>query len=277
MIRSLKISGFRSLRDATLELRPLNVLIGPNQSGKTNLLDALDLLKQAGEGRLKSAIDHSRGGFENIIWAGPNVEEIRFDVEVSFLFKFDEPEHIINASFSLIKSKFGYRIGRYLFSEADQVIFGAEEGFGDVLIPPPFDQREIPFLGFMQIASMLPELESKPAHNNLIMYVRSILSSTAIYPGFVTQPRWASVHPGSMPQIRLPQPVTHATEWDPSGDNLVNVLYTLSQDEDRWDDFKASIQTGFPDFDNIAFPADAGQGRIALAWVDRRFPRSCGH
>ena len=33
------------------------------------------------------------------------------------------------------------------------------------------------------------------------------------------------------------------------------------------------IRLGFPDFDNILFPADAGQGRIALAWVDRRFPR----
>ena len=47
MIEAIEIEGFRSLRSTRLEVRPLNVLIGPNQSGKTNFLDALDLLKRA--------------------------------------------------------------------------------------------------------------------------------------------------------------------------------------------------------------------------------------
>ena len=55
----------------------------------------------------------------------------------------------------------------------------------------------------------------------------------------------------------------NATELEPLGGNLVNVLYTMSQDPERWDEFKEMVRTGFPDFENIAFPADAGQGRIA--------------
>ncbi len=47
MIKAIEIEGFRSLRSVRFELRPLNVLIGPNQSGKTNILDALDLLSRA--------------------------------------------------------------------------------------------------------------------------------------------------------------------------------------------------------------------------------------
>ena len=62
MIKSIEIEGFRSLRHVRLDLRPLNVLIGPNQSGKTNILDALDFLAQAVQGQLSPALYHSRGG-----------------------------------------------------------------------------------------------------------------------------------------------------------------------------------------------------------------------
>lgn len=45
-IRTITIQGFRSLAELKdLELRPLNVLIGANGSGKSNFLGALDLLQ----------------------------------------------------------------------------------------------------------------------------------------------------------------------------------------------------------------------------------------
>ncbi len=70
LIKSIEIEGFRSLRHVRLDLRPLNVLIGPNQSGKTNILDALDFLAQAVQGKLSPALYHSRGGLANLLWAG---------------------------------------------------------------------------------------------------------------------------------------------------------------------------------------------------------------
>jgi len=44
MIKKLHIQSFRSIKDITLDLSNLNALIGPNSTGKTNILKALDLL-----------------------------------------------------------------------------------------------------------------------------------------------------------------------------------------------------------------------------------------
>jgi predicted ATPase len=52
----LTIEGFRSLKHVEWSPARLNVLIGPNGSGKFNLLRALRLLRSAGSGTLRDAI-----------------------------------------------------------------------------------------------------------------------------------------------------------------------------------------------------------------------------
>jgi len=44
LIRRVRIAGYKSLRDVEVRLRPLSVLFGPNSAGKSNFLDALQLL-----------------------------------------------------------------------------------------------------------------------------------------------------------------------------------------------------------------------------------------
>ena len=62
MIRRVFIKGYKSLRDVDLILSPLTVIIGPNASGKSNLLDALGLLSRIVTGStIKAAFDEHRG------------------------------------------------------------------------------------------------------------------------------------------------------------------------------------------------------------------------
>ena len=57
--------NFRSIEYAELELDPLTVLVGPNASGKSNLLDMLGLLADAIRDGLETAITR-RGGIDSV-------------------------------------------------------------------------------------------------------------------------------------------------------------------------------------------------------------------
>ena len=69
-IRQIHIQGYRSIRDLKLGLSQVNVVLGPNGCGKTNLYRALHLLHVAAEGELAQTLSRE-GGLPSVVWAGP--------------------------------------------------------------------------------------------------------------------------------------------------------------------------------------------------------------
>ena len=58
MLKRIHIQGYKSLEDVEVSLSQLVVLFGPNAAGKSNLLDALQLLSKLGTSRtVKEAFD----------------------------------------------------------------------------------------------------------------------------------------------------------------------------------------------------------------------------
>lgn len=75
MIRHIHIAGYRSVRDLSLDLKPINVLTGPNGCGKSNLYNSLVLIGRAAQGQFARAIAEE-GGTPSVFWAGG--ERIRY-------------------------------------------------------------------------------------------------------------------------------------------------------------------------------------------------------
>ena len=65
LITRLRAVNFRSLADVEVELAPLTVFVGPNASGKSNILDTLRFIRDAVGSGLQQAIDR-RGGMSAI-------------------------------------------------------------------------------------------------------------------------------------------------------------------------------------------------------------------
>lgn len=51
MLKRVHIKGYKSLVDVEVKLEPLTMLFGPNAAGKSNFLDALQLLSRIGASR----------------------------------------------------------------------------------------------------------------------------------------------------------------------------------------------------------------------------------
>ena len=86
MIRRLSVRNFRSLRETVVELGPCNVFVGPNMSGKSNVLSVLRFLAflvspQPGVSGLSRAVNTFGGGFSELAWRGDDSELISMELE----------------------------------------------------------------------------------------------------------------------------------------------------------------------------------------------------
>jgi predicted ATPase len=81
MITKLRIENFKCLRDVTVELQPLTVLIGKNDTGKTSLLEALGML-----GEMVNSFgprSWEGQGIDNLIRRGATERLIRWQATVA--------------------------------------------------------------------------------------------------------------------------------------------------------------------------------------------------
>lgn len=71
-LNRITIKGFKSIRDMGLELRPLNILIGVNGAGKSNLVAFFKMINEMMGGRLQEYIA-TEGRAKSLLHFGPKV------------------------------------------------------------------------------------------------------------------------------------------------------------------------------------------------------------
>lgn len=81
-LNRIEIEGFKSIREADLELRPLNILIGANGAGKSNFIGLFRLLNEMIEKRFQLAVRQG-GGASTFLYFGPKVTD-RIRVHLHF-------------------------------------------------------------------------------------------------------------------------------------------------------------------------------------------------
>ncbi len=87
MITRLHVRNFKSLRELDMHLGLINVLVGPNMAGKSNILDALRFLYEIvfpkpGMDGVSFALAQ-RGGANEVLWKGGDESLITLAVEVT--------------------------------------------------------------------------------------------------------------------------------------------------------------------------------------------------
>lgn len=284
MLTRLSVKNFRLLRSVQIDIKPGQpiVLIGPNSSGKSSVLDALEFLRRCVDEGIPKAVAAFGGKVATAGTSKPvEVEVILADGAWDDLFRTFDP---IRYGFSVGSPPFAPMVDREWIYKFPTGPTGAEEQvYGKDLMSAT--DPDVPWVLDSKTQKKVKINKLKP---DQLVFRQSLpvplgfdteaiineLSSIQTYPGFATTPSWARDprEGGSAPLeqsvIIAPQP-----RLDRRGLDLINALYSLHSDHQaEWDELLRAFCAEFPFVARLEFPADPAGGRVALGWRDKRFP-----
>ncbi|MEO0134416.1 MAG: AAA family ATPase, partial [candidate division WOR-3 bacterium] len=100
-LKKIKVQNFKSFKDVEIEFEKFNVIVGPNASGKTNLVDLFSLLKKI-YSLLTPFPFLDWWGYNNVVW---NQEE-HLPIIVKMFFEFENYNFSFETIFTGITGKF---------------------------------------------------------------------------------------------------------------------------------------------------------------------------
>ncbi|OHB80315.1 MAG: hypothetical protein A2Z25_06190 [Planctomycetes bacterium RBG_16_55_9] len=262
----LESKGFRSLKDICWEPNDLNIVIGPNGTGKSNLLRLLELISISAGGGLGKYVQ-SWGGMETLIWDG-RLDGIDFKVKMSPVEEYRDPEKD-SLTYELSMKRLGKTSSYKIVSEQLANYYSVETGRRSdpfKLIQRTatrglvFDEKERSLLApegsFSEEETLLSTAVGPFSHNRHIPPFRSQLTNWHVY---------HDLHVNRDAAIRQPVIARLEKTVQPDGQNLISVLHTLyTGDRDFEKEINTAMQAAFgDDYEGLVFPPAADQ-RIQL-------------
>lgn len=262
IFEKIRVQGFRRLHDVTLKLKPLNVVIGANGSGKTSLLDVFSLLATSASGKLNEAISDLGGidgNLSNLIAAnGEKTRILAFDLAMAV------PDHNpIEYRIALASQGVAYEISDETLvqrrQDKPQPFKHIETHRGDVKY---FEQQEKKGL-------IRPNWEYNPKESALSQVPKMFREPEDFRKRLASSTHYHVLDVSRRAPIRLPQQMQDAKLPGHDGEYLMSCLFTLREtDPDRFDAIEATLRAGFPDFERLNFPPVAA-GTLAMTWKDK--------
>ena len=289
MLKRIKIQGYKSLVDLELNLKPLSVLIGPNASGKSNFLDALQLLSQiTTSSTLEEAFDPPYRGhpLESFTFGNEGIKSLLEKESVSFSIEVDvqlsaaviesvnqriqkiretaekDPQNVDNPvprrSLPVREKDLRYRIEIEMLPKLG-VLRVADEYLAALNAKGELNKRRKPFLE--RIENRLHLRMEGQAHP--LYYERyldfSILSRSHYpphYPHLTALQRelanWLTFYLEPREQMRLPNPVKAVHDIGSMGQDLAAFLNTLqARNKRQFESVEKSLHTMIPSITGI--------------------------
>lgn len=249
-IKTLHITGFKSLRDVTWEPGALNVVIGPNGSGKSNLLTALELLSASAQGRLGKFVQ-KLGGMGSVVW-DRGKDDVIFEV-LSGPFRKTKKNDDIRYSFSL--SQLGHAHSYEVSGETLHFLY-------------PHDVKE--YAPEINQIDSIKEFHRRAADETRLSTVpdfdRVSRSDSGIKAMFSNYRVYSGIDARRGADVRVPPVSRYELRVDADGSNFINALHThYTNNRHFHGDIDTAMRAAFgPDYIRLEFPPAADQ-RIQLA------------
>jgi predicted ATPase len=260
-IIELEIEGFRSFKHVVWRPGDLNIVIGPNASGKSNLLRFFEMLSASAKGKLGDYVQNA-GGMAALAWDGA-VERIVATI-------------VARASDG---ADWTYRLGIGGLGTGGWYMVDSE--LLDIAGPAAYAQRIIQRSAAEQLLfddhGHLMELGTQqpvPIAETLLSAATYIAVRCRLY--FEAWTAHQDVITSASAPIRQAPVARYEKQVAPDGQNLINVLHTLyTESRDFQADVDLAMQAAFgDDYDGLVFPPVASQ-RIEMQVRWKSLSRAC--
>lgn len=236
-LKQISLSGFKSIKDLNLALRPLNVMIGSNGAGKSNLVSFFKMLNEMMGQRLQQFIGAS-GRSQSLLYYGPKVTP-----QLTARLVFESEEGI---------DEYAMRLSH---APVDTLIFAAE----NVSVSRTGYQTRKDLSGGGE--SSIPEMAEEG--DSAARVLRDSLTSCRVYQFHDTSPT---------AKVRQYCYVGDDRWLMPDAGNLAAVLFKLKRDEDgkAYRRIVGTIRQIAPYFDDFDLEPTGPAGKdITLNWRER--------
>lgn len=238
---NLHIDGFRSIKEATLEFRPLNVFIGANGAGKSNLIDFFRMLNYALSRGLQKAYLTDRGPASRILHFGPKQTSV---INADLKFKTDRGFNSYRCSLAFVRQD-----DTFLFTN-EEVQFQAFDR------PEPMPPITLGPGGHRESGLSEPWVVDDPT----VRFIRGLISRCRVY----------QFHDTSVGSFLRGKPSVDDNRYlRADGGNLAAVLLRLEREQlDLFKEINRHIQAVLPWLNRFILEPEGPPGKelVALRW-----------
>ena len=273
MLTQLRVKNFKSLEDVAVPLRSLTVFVGPNNAGKSNILDCLLFLQELLE--LGPSSVHSRGGFQYLVWGGDLKRQIEIELEAEIL-NSSGGEHEVTYRVEIAGGPKHYAISREICLESRRAKTARSRRRTETsehpgkLLEFPIEQGQVG--AWDQTRKQIISWSSSKTGRQLHL---SDCEDPVRYPVLSTlaedMHNWAfySLVPSRMEQ---PGPAKKDLRLQGEGANISSVLHTFQSEwGESFAEVEGLLKTAIPEMDRLLTPLTA-EGQTYLAVEERGFP-----
>lgn len=252
-LKKIMVRGFKSIRELeALELRPLNVLIGPNGGGKSNFIELFHMLESISRGDLKSFLA-THGGPSDLLFHGKHERSLLVESRLNF--------GSLSYSFTLVPS------GNTFVLQNESVV-------DDLPLDKPMSvHHATPEMLGESTATVIGKSghsESALAHPDSGIHNAVLMSARKALDGF----RLFQFHDTlKTAQVRYKEPIRELVNLEVDGKNLLSTLEYISVEyPTHYREIILTVKAACPFFGDFVFQKTSADG-LDVRWYqfeDRR-------
>ncbi|OCR00478.1 hypothetical protein BCD67_25935 [Oscillatoriales cyanobacterium USR001] len=250
-IKSIKIQGYKSFRDCTAPLEPLEIIVGANGSGKSNLFEFLKFFADSMESEIPNEI--IKGSIGQRIFHLPGSEKFQWDIKI------DTGESNISYQGELMGPRSKPQIS-FERVESSQHLFMDMKGGEGVYHEP----------GYAETNRVL----NKRNQLTLRTIANSGLATLTKLQEYISGWKFYSSFNIANHKIRKSVILEQEPVLDEDAGNLSSVLhYLMTEHRAVFDELQQHLQSVIPGFKGLTVKARGGPGEVIAFWQEKGIKR----